>query len=239
MRIALLEDDVDQAKLMQVWLEESGYSCQHFINAKDFLKNIVLESYDLLVIDWLLPDMNGDEVVAWVRENKDWHIPVLFVTIRDTEEDIVHALERGADDFMIKPVKPRELMARINALIRRAIHLEHDQPMDVPPFSLDPLSRSITRDGQLIEMTHKEFDLAMFLFRNMGRILSRGHILESVWGRSPKVNTRTVDTHISRLRNKMGLNKEHGWKLNAIYQHGYRLERLEEDDIKQDSGIFH
>ena len=127
MRIALLEDDVSQAGIVELWLSEAGHSCQHFETGKSFIKGIINESFDLLILDWVLPDMNGDEVLSWVRDNINWHIPVLFVTMRDDETDIVAALEAGADDYMIKPVKQMEMLARINALGRRSMAQDDQQ----------------------------------------------------------------------------------------------------------------
>ena len=230
MRIAVLEDDPAQAELMRLWFLDAGHECQTFAAGQQFIKVIGQESFDLLVIDWMLPDINGDKVLAWVREHIDWPIPVLFITQRDSEEDIVYALEKGADDIMTKPVTRRETLARIFALGRRA--KPQDEAEDVVQFGgfrIDCATRAIENEGTPIDLTGKEFDLAVFLFRNCGRILSRGHILESVWGRNPDINTRTVDTHVSRLRKKLNLVPERGWRLTAIYQHGYRLERLDEE----------
>lgn len=236
MRIAYLEDDVEQAKLVMLWLEDAGHHCQHFGSGRAFIRGVNKDSFDILLLDWLLPDMNGDEVLHWVREKLDWHIPVLFITQRDAEEDIVQALERGADDYMVKPVKLRELLARIAALGRRMGGPQEaaSEILEAPPYIFNQNTHVISRNGVNIETTHKEFDLALFLFRNQGRVLSRGHILESVWGQNPDLNTRTVDTHISRLRNKLGLNKHDGWKLSAIYQHGYRLERVDESVVAEE-----
>lgn len=227
MRIALLEDDLAQAQLAMLWLERDGHKIRHFDSASSLFKVITKDSYDLLILDWVLPDMNGIEVLRWVRENLDWHIPVFFTTQREAEEDIVYALENGADDYMIKPLKMMEMLARIQVLGNRSTGYDADKKkLEASPYMLDPANRSISINGDPVEMTHKEFDLALFLFRNTGRILSRGHILETVWGRNPDINTRTVDTHVSRLRNKLKFSEEEGWRLSTIYQHGYRLERL-------------
>lgn len=228
LRIALLEDDAQLGQLMALWLEQAGYECQTFTTGQAFIKAMGRESFDLLIVDWMLPDINGDQVVQWVREHMDWPIPILFVTRRDSEDDIVRALELGADDYMSKPVGQKEMMARISALIRRANPVRDARGvLEVPPFVIDANRRAVLLNGEPLELTQKEFDLTLFLFRHAGRVLSRGHILESVWGRSPDLNTRTVDTHISRLRYKLHLTAETGWRLSAIYQHGYRLEPIE------------
>jgi DNA-binding response OmpR family regulator len=238
LRIALVEDDPDQAEILTILLTDAGHRCTHFANARQFMRNITHESYDLVMLDWVLPDLGGDEVVKWMRSELDWYVPVLFITIRDSEEDIIHGLACGADDYMVKPIRPRELMARLEALSRRtATTTATNKPLEVENFVFDPNSKVASRDGESIEMTHKEFELAYFLFRNMGRIMSRGYLLENIWGKNSDLNTRTVDTHISRIRTKLGLNKELGWKLGAIYQHGYRLEKWSSDGDTLDNII--
>ncbi len=120
MRIALLEDDVAQAELMRSWLAGAGHAVSGFVLARDFLKAIARESFDLVMLDWELPDINGDQVLVKLREVVDWPIPVLFVTNRDSEHDIVRALQSGADDYVVKPAKRLETLARVQALGRRA-----------------------------------------------------------------------------------------------------------------------
>ncbi len=238
MRVALLEDDKDQAALLKLWLEGVGHECKHFVSGSEFKKAVAYDSYDLMLIDWMLPDTNGVEILDWVRGQKGLQTPVLFVTQKDAEEDIVEALEHGADDYMSKPAKQGELLARVNALLRRASSFsDSESKMQFGDYEIDNVGRSISIRGEEIELTNKEFELAYFLFRNSGRILSRNHILESVWGRSPQVNTRTIDTHISRIRNKLKLNAENGWRLAAIYQHGYRLEAVESPSQLTESKI--
>jgi two-component system response regulator RegX3 len=129
---------------------------------------------------------------------------------------------------MIKPVKRLELLARLKALSRRTIPQDDKQQvLEFGQYKLDLGTRKAFLNDVPIGLTQKEFDLVLFLFRYAGRVLSRGHILESVWGRNPDLNTRTVDTHISRIRSKLDLRPEHGWQLKAVYQHGYRLEPSE------------
>jgi len=226
-RVAVLEDDKDIGQLIGLWLEEAGHSQQLFGTGAALMKALARESFDLLVLDWMLPDVTGDKVLEWVRQNVDWPIPVIVVTALGGEEDIVTGLTLGADDYLTKPVRRDEFLARVNAVVRRAHPpAKAEGLLSFPPFELDVGSRRVQRAGQPIDLTQKEYELALFLFRNHGRLLSRAHILKSVWGHQTDISTRTVDTHMSRLRTKLGLTPENGWQLNSIYNHGYRLERL-------------
>ena len=226
MRIALLEDDRDQILLLRGWLEGAGHSVHAYERGGDFLREVARESFDVFLLDWMIPDKSGMEVLDWVRANLKESVPVLFVTARDAEEDIVSVLQAGADDYMVKPLRKAELIARINAVARRTRPAAHDAVTEYGEYRIDTVRRSISRRGEEIDLTHKDFDLAVFLFRNLGRLLSRGHIFEAVWGQSAEINTRTIDTHVSRLRTRLSLTPENGWRLVAVYQHGYRLERL-------------
>lgn len=228
MRIALVEDDVHVGQLMSLWLEEDGFQYQLYLTGKAFLKAMGRESFDVIILDWMLPDINGDALLAWVRKHVDWPVPVVFVTARDSEQDIVNGLNLGADDYITKPVRRGEFVARINAVARRAgVSAAGDrQVLELPPYRVDTASRTIAIAGKPVELTQKEFEVANFLFHNVGRLLSRGHILESVWGKAAELHTRTVDTHMSRLRSKLGFETASGWKLTAVYNHGYRLEHV-------------
>lgn len=228
MRIALLEDDPSQTDLVRLWLGGAGHSVHAYSRGREFMRMLTRDSFDLLLLDWELPDVNGDAVLAWVRTNVRDNVPILFATARDSEEDIVAALRAGADDYLVKPLRKNELLARVEALgRRRRPEAPARQILQVREFEIDLDRRIVTREGTPVDLTQKDFDLAVFLFKNVGQLVSRGHILESVWGRSPDLNTRTVDTHISRLRSKLGLTPDYGWRLAAIYQHGYRLEPTE------------
>jgi len=227
MRIAILEDDISQAELVSLWLKNVGHSCHHFQSAADFQRNLVHESYDLIILDWELPSSSGIEVLKWLRQQLGWELPVLFTTVRDSEDDIVTALEAGADDYINKPLSQIVTLARVNALLRRfAGNLNTDDVYDIGDYQVNKKAGTIALRDDVIEMADREFMLADALFRQQGNIISRGYILEAIWGISAAVDTRTIDTHISRIRQKLQLVPENGWRIKAVYQHGYRLEKV-------------
>lgn len=230
MYIAVLEDDSDQADLLKSVLESADHTCRVFDAGERLLRSIGHDTFDLLIIDWMLPDIPGDEVLRRVRERLDWELPVLFVTQRDSEEDVVKALESGADDYMAKPVKPRELLARVGALGRRGQQASlSEDTFEAGPLRFNLSDRAVYLDGERVSLTDTEYRLASLLFQNPGRLFSRSHILETVWGRSPDIDTRTVDVHVSRLRRKLRLADIPGFTLKSVYQQGYRLESVAKD----------
>jgi DNA-binding response OmpR family regulator len=227
MRIALLEDDGEQAATVARWLSDGGHVCHTYRRGADLIRDSSHESFDLMMLDWEVPDISGIQVLRWVRQRNDALTPVLFITARPMEEDIVKALEEGADDYMVKPVRRTELLARANALWRRTRNnAAAEATLEFPPYRIDTVERSISFNGEKVELTQKEFELALFLFRNVGRLLSRGHIFEAVWGRSAALSSRTTDTHLSRVRSKLKLQPEHGFRLTSVYNYGYRLEEV-------------
>lgn len=227
MKIALLEDEVEQAKNLSALLTENKHSCDYFHTGKSFTYAVLHDSYDLLILDWQLPDVEGTEVLKTIRSELSWRIPVLFLTQRDSESDIVTALDAGADDYLVKPARPAELSARLNALGRRlSTEAEEHEELVIGPYVIDLNKRTILSSGEAVSLTDKDFDLAVFMFQNIGRLLSRDFLLERVWGISYDINTRTVDTHVSRLRRKLNIKPENGFRVKTIYQHGYRLERV-------------
>jgi len=223
LRIALLEDDPEQSAKVSGWIEDRGYLCGVYSSAEEFQRAFRKSSYDVIILDWMLTTgSSGLEVLNWVRKTLTSDIPVIFVTSRVAEEDIVTALQAGADDYLSKPVRQHELLARLYALARRA--QPEAEVLECPPYVFNTSNREVRLNDEPIKLTEKEYELALFLFRNRGRVLSRQHLLTSVWGTSAELNTRTVDTHASRLRKKLNLLATERWKLTSIYQHGYRLE---------------
>lgn len=231
MRIALLEDDPAHSTTIAAWLREAGHDVHTYSSARDIKRDVGRESFDVFLLDWMLPEQSGEEVLHWLREQRGESVPIIFITARKAEEDIVAALSAGADDYMVKPVRRAEMISRIAAVWRRSQprNREHDV-IDHPPYRFETTAHRALRNGEPIELTEKEFNLAVFLFRNLGRLLSRGHLLEAVWGRNASVATRTVDTHVSRVRSKLELRPENGFRLTPAYNYGYRLESLSTED---------
>lgn len=225
MHIAILEDDPVQRELLGMLVQQAQHSCKSFETVAAFQAALQGETFDLALIDWMLPDGNGGDVLRWIRKNIGWQLPSIVITAREEEPVVVAALEAGADDYIVKPAKPLELLARITAASRRA------RPGALPvlragDYEIDIARQRLAMLGRAVELTQKEFDLAVCLFQNMGKLLSRDYLLDKVWGVSADVDARTVDTHVSRLRRKLHLDGSHGWKLVSIYGFGYRFERL-------------
>ncbi|BEU95656.1 response regulator transcription factor [Acidovorax sp. DW039] len=227
MRIAALDDDALQLDLFKQALQAMGHECHTYLTGNSLLKALGKEAFDLLIVDWHLPDTTGPEVVRWVREHIGQELPILFVTHRQEERDIVEGLGSGADDFMVKPVRIGELRARVAALLRRAYPPQGDEVLEFGPYRFLPDSRSIEFHGQPIELKNREYELALFLFQNMGRLLTRDHLKEILWGHVPDVMSRSLDTHISRLRNQLDLRPVNGFIIIAVYGVGYRFEAVD------------
>lgn len=227
MRIGILEDNPEHASLLVNTLAAAGHGCTVHATVAQFLYALAHDSYDALILDWMVPDGSGLTVLERVRERSKT-VPVLFVTGRDAEEDVVTALRQGADDYLVKPARPAELLARVEALRRRSQRLEEtDATIVVPPFRLDPATGDAWHGDEKIALTARQFGLATFLFRQPGQLFSRQHLLEAVWGVGQQIQTRTLDIHISQLRGLLRLTPASGWRIASVYGHGYRLERCD------------
>lgn len=227
MEIGLLEDEQSQADLLLHWLNTDEDTVEHSSSVKAFWQYMARSNPDLLILDWELPDGNGLDVINRLRKNGEYSGPVLFLTQRDSEQDIVSALESGADDYLIKPARRMELTARLKSLARRAGINPKANIIELGQIVMDLGARRVTVAGEAVKLTHKDFTLAQYFLSNPGKLFSREYLLKQVWGVNADLNTRTVDVHISRLRRQLQLGTQMGFCLRNIYQHGYRLEQIE------------
>lgn len=225
MIFAVVEDSRSQAEVLKALLKSEGHQVEVFADGNSCVEALQSRQFDFFIIDWTLPDMGGDEVLRRVRERFGWEVPVVFCTARTTEEDAADILRLGADDYIPKPIRYMEFMARIHTLLRR--RSPRPSLLQFGNIEVDLEGRRIRQAGADVELTQREFELAVILLRNVGRVLSREELLAGVWARDTGVDTRTVDTHASRLRKKLGLAGESGLMLSSVYGQGYRLDTVQ------------
>lgn len=228
MRIGILEDDAAQAAIYKLLFPKDQYQQEIYGTISAFLDALKQEQFDLLLIDWMLPDGTAEDALKWIRANLGWDIPVICVTSRKDEADVVNVLQLGADDYFVKSSKHFELLARVQSLARRS-QLGRPTVLHFDPYEIHQENQEIIFLGKKADLTQKEFELACYLFKNPNRLLSRVHLLENIWGLMAELDTRTVDTHISRIRRKLELSSsQNGWDISTVYGYGYRLINTEE-----------
>lgn len=213
-----------QAELMLSWLSSAEDECVHFATGAEFRLGMRKQVFALAILDWVLPDDDGLEVLAWLRRSVSANLPVMMVTARDEEQAIVQALDAGADDYLTKPVSRAELLARVRAVVRRGEPAPSGAIISCGGVTLDRGERTASVRGETVTLTDKEFELAACLLEKPGRLFTRELLQKQVWGRETDTVTRSLDTHLSRLRAKLGLTPEYGFELANVYGKGYRLE---------------
>ena len=196
----LVEDEKGVANFIKKGLEEEYYTIDHSTEAEGGLLFLDTTTYDLIILDVMMPGMNGFELCKKIRQ-RGVHSPILMLTARDSVKDKVHGLDSGADDYLTKPFSFEEFLARVRALLRR----KQDQLTEVThgPLKIDAVSHRVYVEGKEIMLRPKEFAILTYLMRNKGRVLSRTQILENIWGYDFNPNTNIVDVHIKALREKL------------------------------------
>jgi DNA-binding response OmpR family regulator len=199
----MVEEDPAHAGLFSHWLKQAGHRCHHLASADALCRAVWGNQLDALLLAWRLIRFDGIDVLRLIRRSDHPSLPIL-VNGPDREEDVVSALNQGADDYLARPARRLQLLARIEAIARRGI-LNYPAPaIEVGPFRVDCETRSVLYGGHpLINITGKEFDLLVLFLRNLGRVLSRSYLVEGVWGAKTQVTSRTLDTRIYRLRRKL------------------------------------
>ena len=225
--ILLIEDEVNLGRLVVRELEAVGYRVHHATDGSAALRLFQTAAPNLVILDWMLPDLDGLEVLRRLRQTSS--VPVLMLTARAEEADRVIGLEVGADDYLTKPFGTRELIARVRALLRRherlremmeTDHAEATTTLHMGPLELDPSAFLARFDGEPLDLTRTEFGLLHLLLRNRGRAFSRAYLREAIWGESSVEGDRSVDNAIMRLRKKLG---PLGEAIETVWGVGYRL----------------
>jgi phosphate regulon transcriptional regulator PhoB len=224
-RIAIVEDEAELASLIEYNLERSGYQTQILRGSGDTLKALEQFKPDLIVLDVMLPEMDGFEICREVRRSSVLgRTPVVFLTARSDEVDRVLGLEIGGDDYMTKPFSPRELIARVKAHLRREEMDSEPETVETGPFKLERTAHRVFLEGRELDLTSTEFRLLEFFVTHPGRAYNREQLLEAVWGEQRYVTLRTVDVHIRRLRESIEQQPDSPRYLTTVRGFGYRFE---------------
>lgn len=214
-KVLIVEDEEPISNLIKINLTAEGYMCKCAFNGIDAANIIEDEKFDLILLDIMLPGIDGYELLEYIKPFKT---PIIFITAKGTVENRIKGLKLGADDYIVKPFQIGELLARIEAVLRRVNGT--DKTYEVLGVKINPSSRSVIKDGNHIELTVKEFDLLLELIRNKNIALYRNQLYERVWQEEFMGDTRTIDLHIQRLRKKLGWENH----IKTVFRIGYRLE---------------
>ena len=220
--IYIVEDDKNISEIESYALKNSGYTVDSFENAKTFWNRVQDRKPDLVLLDVMLPDSDGIEVLKKMRRNPDTRrVPVIMVTAKSSEIDKVKGLDNGADDYITKPFGIMELISRVKAILRRINQDEEEKQLVFQNITLDCEKRQVTLDGANCELTYKEFELLKLFLQNAGIVMTRETMMEKVWGIDFEGESRTLDMHIKTLRQKLG---DAGKHLKTVRNVGYRIE---------------
>ncbi|WP_322029118.1 response regulator transcription factor [Paraburkholderia sp. J76] len=228
MNILLVESDPELASAAQSALLDSGHSVSTVSCGESAVSFLKANGIDLVVLDLQLPDVTGFDILNWIRFNLSYEPAVLCLTSKGVEAEIVRALEAGADEYVIKPFGESELASRVAALLHRTKRNEKPaSTISLGHYVIDTIRQSVTLRGNAVELTTKEFSIVACIFTNAGRLVPRDFLVKFAWGRELQSTSRTVDTHIYRLRKKLALGPENGVRLSTVYTHGYRLDAVD------------
>ncbi|PXW74513.1 DNA-binding response OmpR family regulator [Blastomonas natatoria] len=228
MRIAIADDDGDSLAFLENVVTSLGHVSAKFADGERLSAALLRDTFDLVMLDWNMPGKSGFEVLQWMQSTIDNPPPVVMLTARTAKRDVTDALNAGADDYICKPEDEEVIAARIAAVLRRSNGSSSmDKIAEYGNYRLDRMAQTIRHNGADIVLTAKEFELADLLFRNRDRTLSRAYIMETIWRTSADLATRTLDMHISRVRSKLSLKPENGFRIFTVFGYGYRLETID------------
>ena len=222
--IAVVEDEPSIAEVISLYLRRAGYQVQTFADGRAAQEALSKRPPDLVILDVMLPGVDGFALTRYLRDRSD--VPIILLTSRRDETDRIAGLELGADDYVVKPFSPQELVSRVRAVLRRARGAQTDAgaPLAFPDLAIDPPTRLVTARGQEIALTAKEFDLLYHLARHPRQVFSRDQLLEAVWGSSDYIDAGTITVHIRRLREKIESDPAEPVHLVTVWGVGYKFE---------------
>jgi len=224
-QIAIVEDEPNIRDVVRLYLKRAGFSVIDFEDGQTAMNTFSLQMPDLIILDVMLPGLDGFTLIRKIRDGSD--VPVILLTSRREESDRIAGLELGADDYVVKPFSPQELVSRVRAVLRRSKSVQEEKSNQVLLFgelSIDPQTRLVRRNGQEILLTAKEFDLLMHLAQHPRQVFSRDQLLESVWGLSDYIDPSTVTVHIRRIREKIEDDPTLPAHLVTVWGVGYKFE---------------
>lgn len=221
-RILIVDDEAAIREMIMVALEMAGYECLEAEHVQQAHGIIVDQKPDLLLLDWMLPGTSGIEFARRLkRDDLTSELPIIMLTAKGEEDNKILGLEVGADDYITKPFSPRELVARLKAVLRRSGIVDNDDPIEIGELVLDPISQRVTSNGEPINLGPTEYRLLLFFMTHQERAYTRGQLLDQVWGGNVYVEERTVDVHIRRLRKALG--EKHENLVQTVRGTGYRF----------------
>ena len=223
LRILLCEDDENLGMLLREYLQAKGYAAELYPDGEAGYKAFLKNKYDLCVFDVMMPKMDGWQVCREIRVNSK--VPIIMLTARGDERDELQGFQLGVDEYISKPFSPKILVARVEAILRRTGNYTEDDVLEVGGIVMDKAAHMVTIDGKNIDLSYKEFELLAYFMENKGIALSREKILNHVWNYDYFGDARTIDTHVKKLRSKMG---EKGDYIKTIWGMGYKFEVSEE-----------
>ena len=228
--ILVIEDEPSIAEVVSLYLKRAGYRVQVVNDGQAALDLLARQLPDLVILDIMLPGVDGFAITRWLRDRSDVlgsEVPIIMLTSRREEFDRIAGLEMGADDYVVKPFSPQELVSRVRAVLRRArgsAGQGGEAPLVLSDLNIDPQTRLVSARGQEIALTAKEFDLLYYLARHPRQVFTRDQLLEAVWGLSDYIDPSTVTVHIRRLREKIEVNPAEPLRLLTVWGIGYKLE---------------
>jgi len=221
-KILLLDDDVNINNLVSLYLNKEGYEVISAYRGDEAISEFKKQKPDLLILDVMIPVMDGWQVLAEIRKTSK--VPIIMLTAKDDTFDKIMGLELGADDYITKPFEPKELIARIKALLRRTQSESSSKELQYLELSINMDEYLVKYKGEVIEMPPKEIELLYYLASHANRVFTREQLLESVWGFEFFGDSRTVDVHIKRLREKFPDSEQYGWQIKTVWRVGYKFE---------------